>query len=88
MLTDLGSLARIGETTSSTSVFLPLEICSREASAQVDWWMLAVVFCDKMFKGRIGEDATSRLTKIEILNALAGHHITQDGLVSRLQGDV
>jgi len=46
-LIDLGSVAQLGARTSSTLACVPRNIARGRASAELDWWMLAVTLAEK-----------------------------------------
>ena len=60
ILIDLGSVARLGRKTSSTHVYLPDDMHNRHenyqytSSANIDWWMLAMVYVEKVHDVEIG----------------------------------
>ena len=47
VLIDLGSVARFGDRTSSTSAYVPRDMARGRASRQIDWWMLAMTLAEK-----------------------------------------
>ena len=47
VLVDLGSLARFGESTSTTPAYVPRDVAWWRSSAGVDWWMLASTLAEK-----------------------------------------
>ncbi len=52
ILCDLGSVAQFGNRSSSTKAYIPLDLqkkqCILTARAEVDWWMFAMVFAEKV----------------------------------------
>ena len=75
ILADLGSIVRFGEKSESTSAYLPREMCAKDgarpiASANVDWWMMAVTVCEKVCGYGAGHGAESA-RKSDILSMLS-----------------
>jgi hypothetical protein len=59
VLGDLGSVATFGEKTKSTRTYTPHDMQGQNtntqtARAEVDWWMLAMVFCEKAAGHNVG----------------------------------
>ena len=46
-LIDLGSIARFGDSTSSTAAYVPRDMKRGRSSASLDWWMLAATLAEK-----------------------------------------
>jgi hypothetical protein len=46
-LIDLGSVAQLGQRTSSTPAYVPRNIARGRASIELDWWMLAMTLAEK-----------------------------------------
>ena len=46
-LVDLGSIARFGDSTSSTAAYVPRDMKRGRSSAALDWWMLAATLAEK-----------------------------------------
>jgi hypothetical protein len=46
-LIDLGSVAQVGQPTSSTLAYVPRNIARGRASTELDWWMLAMTLAEK-----------------------------------------
>ena len=46
-LIDLGSIARFGDSTSSTAAYVPRDMKRGRSSAALDWWMLAATLAEK-----------------------------------------
>ena len=46
-LIDLGSIARFGESTSSTAAYVPRDFKRGRSSAALDWWMFAATLAEK-----------------------------------------
>ena len=70
VLIDLGSVAKFDHYTVSTSVYLPQDLEHKgnnryKSSAATDWWMLAVVYTEKVHKIEIGgQKETPTMEKI------------------------
>jgi hypothetical protein len=47
VLVDLGSVARLGEPTSSTTAYVPRDMGRGRARTSLDWWMLAMTLAEK-----------------------------------------
>jgi hypothetical protein len=47
VLIDLGSVARLGEPTSSTTAYVPRDMGRGRARTSLDWWMLAMTLAEK-----------------------------------------
>lgn len=73
VLADLGSMAKLGESTKSTMPYLPSDLQSLRmvSRANVDFWMLAMTLGERLCKLEIGEAATepSREVLLGRLNA-------------------
>lgn len=74
-LIDLGSMARMGERTSSTAPYVPLDVPRGRASAALDWWMLAMTLAEKACGSGQGLEVggTSHATMNELRTHLASH---------------
>lgn len=67
---DLGSVAPFGRISQSTSVYLPQDMQHRDnnsyiSDVSIDFWMLSVVYMEKLFAIEIGgQKATPTTTKL------------------------
>ena len=69
VLTDLGSVAKFGEHTDSTRVYLPSDISTHcAASALIDWLMFAMTICEKTQLLKIGVRPTTDELKTMLSN--------------------
>jgi serine/threonine protein kinase len=62
ILGDLGSVVKFGEKTKSTKAYIPHDMQEKDTnqqtgSAEIDWWMFAMVFCEKAAGHNAGEGA-------------------------------
>jgi hypothetical protein len=77
ILGDLGSVAGFGEKTKSTRAYIPHDMQGQNtntqtAMAEVDWWMLAMVFCEKAAGHNVG-GGSRELKRGEIHDMLSQH---------------
>lgn len=73
ILGDLGSVVKFGDKTKSTKAYIPQDLQGKNtnqqtATAEIDWWMLAMVLCEKAAGHNAGEGArelkTSEMRKL------------------------
>jgi len=70
VVADLGSVERFGSKSQSTEAYIPCDLPHvRTASADLDWWMLSVTLCEKMFNVPIGNGAP--FSKSQVLATLS-----------------
>lgn len=77
ILGDLGSVAIFGNKSASTQPYVPLDMqktpCILTASAGVDWWMLAMVFAEKVARLQLG--GTKREPDRSSLKGILSKHV-------------
>ena len=85
VVADLGSVEQFGVASQSTDAYIPSDHFrkARCASADTDWWMLAVTLCEKMFQLPVGNVATP--TKRKVLDTLStSEAVRSTGLLALL----
>lgn len=82
VLADLGSVERFGRVLQSTTAYVPGDVSAIKTRALVDWWMLAVTVCEKLFQLQVG--ICARQSKAEVM-ALLRPSEAMSGLVRRLE---
>ena len=85
VVADLGSVERFGSMSQSTEAYIPSDLLlkGRAASADMDWWMLSVTLCEKMFQIPVGSGAS--FSRSWVLNSLSSSEAARrTGLVATL----
>jgi serine/threonine protein kinase len=86
VVADLGSVERFGSTSQSTEAYIPSDLLlkGRAASPDMDWWMLSVTLCEKMFHIPVGSGASS-FSRSWVLDTLSSSEAARrTGLVATL----